>query len=118
MSVAMQRQFPQIQILRRKSQRGSAGHCFPIREELQKETRQVSLGWTSDTVNVHVDALCKTLEMKARSFAAKIMDVSDVQVSEKDGLWSRSNTIKSNSNIVRERIWTLDSHFANKIVKV
>ena len=25
--------------------------------------------WNSDTVNVHVDALCKTLEMKARTFA-------------------------------------------------
>ena len=26
-------------------------------------------GWTSDTENVHVDALCKTFETKARSFA-------------------------------------------------
>ena len=25
-------------------------------KELEKETRQVSLGWTSDTVNVHIDA--------------------------------------------------------------
>ena len=31
-SVAMQRQFPQIQIMLRKSQRSSAGNCFPIRE--------------------------------------------------------------------------------------
>ena len=49
-SVAMQRQFPQIQTMHRKSWR-------------------MSLGWTSDTVNVHVDAVCKTLEMKVRSFA-------------------------------------------------
>ena len=26
-------------------------------KELEKETRQVDLGWTSDTVKVHVDAL-------------------------------------------------------------
>ena len=26
-------------------------------KELEKETRQVSLGWTSETVKVHVDAL-------------------------------------------------------------
>ena len=45
------------------------------------------------------------------------MDVRDVQVSDKDGYRFRSNTIKANSKIVKERIWTLDSHFANKIVK-
>ena len=44
LSVAVQRQFPQMQTLRRKSQRGSARHCFPIREELERETRQVSCG--------------------------------------------------------------------------
>ena len=54
--------------------------------------------------------------MKEYVPSQKIMDVSDVQVSEKDGFWSRSNTIKVNSKIVKERIWTLDSHFANKIV--
>ena len=44
------------------------------------------------------------------------MNVSDVQVSDKDGFKSRSNTIKANSKIVKERSWTLDSHFANKIM--
>ena len=44
------------------------------------------------------------------------MDVSDVQVSDKDGCESRNNTIKANNKIVKERIWTLDSHFATKIV--
>ena len=44
------------------------------------------------------------------------MDVSDVQVSDKDCFKSRSNTIKANNKIVKERIWTLDSHLANKIV--
>ena len=34
-SVAMQRQFLQIQTLRRKSQRGSAGHSFPNCEGLE-----------------------------------------------------------------------------------
>ena len=43
------------------------------------------------------------------------MDVSDVQVSDKDGKRFRSNMIKANSKIVKERIWTLDSQFANKI---
>ena len=33
------------------------------------------------------------------------MDVSDVQVSHKDGYSSRSNTITANSKIVKERIW-------------
>ena len=46
----------------------------------------------------------------------KIMDVSDVQVSHKDGSRFRSNTIKASSKIGKERIWTLDSQFANKIV--
>ena len=41
------------------------------------------------------------------------MDVSDVQVSDKDGYKSRSNTIKANNKIVKERIWTLNP---NKIV--
>ena len=50
----MQEQDHQIQTLHRKS---------------DKETLQVDLSWTSDTVNVHVDALCETLEMKARRFA-------------------------------------------------
>ena len=43
------------------------------------------------------------------------MDVSDVQVSDKDGYTSRSNAVKANSKIVKERIWTLDSRFASKI---
>ena len=44
------------------------------------------------------------------------MDVSEVQVSDTHGNKSRSNTIKANSKIVQERIWTLDSQFANEIV--
>ena len=42
----------------------------------------MSLGWTSDTVNAHVDALGKTLEMKAHS--EKFMNVSDMQVPDED----------------------------------
>ena len=44
------------------------------------------------------------------------MDISDVQVSDKDGYKSRSNRVKACSKIVRERIWKLDSRFASKIV--
>ena len=44
------------------------------------------------------------------------MDVRDVQVSDNDGYKSRSNTISANSKIVKERIWTLDSSFASKVV--
>ena len=43
------------------------------------------------------------------------MDVSHVQLFDKDGYKSRSNTIKANSKIVKQRIWTLDSRFASKI---
>ena len=32
-----------------------------------------------------------------------------MQVSDRDGYTSRSNAIKANSKIVKERIWTLDS---------
>ena len=44
------------------------------------------------------------------------MDKSDVQVSDKDGYKSRSNTVKASSKIVKERIWKLDSRFASRIV--
>ena len=47
------------------------------------------------------------------------MNVGDMQVLDEDDRHddqSRSKTIKANSKIVKERIWTLDSHFANKIV--
>ena len=54
----------------------------------------MDLGWTSDTENVHDDILCETLETKVRSF------------SEDQGL----------GQIVKERLWTLDFHFASKIV--
>ena len=67
----------------------------------------MSLGWTSDTVNVHDDVLCKTPDMKAHS--EKFMDVSDVQVPNEDDRHaerSRSKTIPANSKIVTERIWT------------
>ena len=43
------------------------------------------------------------------------MNVIDVHVSDKDGHKSRSNTIKANSKIVKERIWTLDFRFTSKI---
>ena len=33
------------------------------------------------------------------------MDVSDMQVSDDDGCSTRSNTIKGNNKIVKERIW-------------
>ena len=42
----------------------------------------MSLGWTSDTVNVHDDVLCKTLEKKAHS--EKFTDERDVQVRDED----------------------------------
>jgi hypothetical protein len=74
-------------------------------QDLEKETQQqVNLGWTSDTVNVHVDALWEALNMKARS-PEKFMDVSDVIVSDADGYLSRSMTIKANNKIMKERIW-------------
>ena len=34
------------------------------------------------------------------------MDVSDVKAIDEDGFLSRNNTIKANSKIVKERIWT------------
>ena len=56
MYVAMQRQVLQIQTVHRKSWEG-------------RDPTNGFWVWTSDTMNVHVDALWKTLEMKARSFA-------------------------------------------------
>ena len=44
------------------------------------------------------------------------MDISDGQVSDKHGFKSRSNTVKASRNIVKVRIWKLDSGFASKIV--
>ena len=44
------------------------------------------------------------------------MDISDVQVSDKDGCESRSNTVKASSKTVKEPIWKLGSCFASKIV--
>ena len=66
-------------------------------------------------MNVHIDVLRKTLEMKAHS--EKFMNVSDMQVPDEDGRHdeqSRSKTIKANSKIVKERIWTLVSRFASE----
>ena len=77
----------------------------------------MDLGWTSDTVNVHIDVLRETLEMKAHS--EKFMNVSDMQVQDEDHGHddkSRSKTIKANNKIVKERLWTLVSRFANKTV--
>ena len=56
------------------------------------------------TTTRHGDALCKTLEMKDYVHSEKFMDVSDMQVSDRDGCKSRSTTIKANSKIVKERI--------------
>ena len=75
----------------------------------------MDLGWSSDTVNVHVDIQCKTPEMKDHK--EKFMDVSDVQVSDKDGHLYPSMAIKAISKIVKERIWTIILQFANKIAK-
>ena len=77
----------------------------------------MNLGWTSGTVNVPVDVLCKTPETKAHS--EKSMNVCDVQVSGEDGYLSRNLTIRANLNddsqfakkIATERIWTLTSPF-------
>ena len=43
-------------------------------KELEKQTQQVDLGWTSDTVNVLIDVWSQTLDMKAHS--QKLRDVS------------------------------------------
>ena len=56
--------------------------------------QRVGLGWTSDIVNVHVDALWKALEMKARS-SKEFTDVSEVKASDQDGYLIRSVTIKA-----------------------
>ena len=49
-------------------------------QELEKEKQKlVNLGWSSDNVTVHVDALWEALTMKARS-PDKFMDLSDVKV--------------------------------------
>ena len=66
---------------------------------------------------LHVDVLRKTHEMNAHS--EKFMNVSDMQVPDEDDRHdeqSRNKTVKANSKIVKERIWTLVSCFANKIV--
>ena len=68
--------------------------------------RNQNPGWTSDTVNVHIDTLRNTLAMKAHS--EKFMNVSDMQVPDKDDRHdgpSRSKTIKANRKIVKDRIW-------------
>ena len=49
-------------------------------ENRSKSKQQlVNLGWNSDNVNVHVDALWKAVIVKARS-PQKFMDVSDLGV--------------------------------------
>ena len=74
-------------------------------QELEKEKQKlVNLGWSSDNVTVHVDALWEALTIEARS-PDKFMDVSDVKVSDDDGYFSRSMTINFNNKIVKERIW-------------
>ena len=75
----------------------------------------MDLDRTSDTVNVHIDVLRKTHEMKARS--EMFMNESDLQVQDDDehqDEQSRSKTIQPNSKIVKERIWTLVPRLASK----
>ena len=47
------------------------------------------------------------------------MDVSDVQVSDKDGYRFRSKTINANNKIVKGRIWiTVKLTLQNRVAKV
>ena len=44
------------------------------------------------------------------------MDISDGQVSDKDGYKSRSNTVKARSKIAKERIWK-EAEFASRVLQ-
>jgi hypothetical protein len=65
--------------------------------------RNVGLGWSSQTLDVNIDALWAALDVKARS-PEKFMDVTSVTVSDEDGFLLRSMTLRSNNKTVRERI--------------
>ena len=87
--------------IQRKSPPESA--CTQV--ESDKKTRQADPDRTSDTGNVHIDVLRKTLEMKAHS--EKFTNASDMEVPDEDDHHveqSRSKTIKANSKVVKERI--------------
>ena len=76
----------------------------------------MSLGWTSDTANVHSDALCETLETNEYVHSEKFMDVSDMQVSDKRWL-SVSQQYDQREQQRRGRANSNDeSRFASKIV--
>ena len=65
----------------------------------------MSLGWTSDAVNVNMCRLEK--DTRNESSLRKFMNVSDMQVPDEDDhndKQSRSNMIKANNKIVKERI--------------
>ena len=92
---------------------------FGYRAKSALNTRRRPNKWIwveSDIENVHMMTFSVRHLKRKLVHLQKIMGVSDVQVSDKDGFKCRSNTIKAKSKIVKERIWTLDSHFANKIV--
>ena len=59
----------------------------------------MSLGWTSDTAKVHVDALCKTLEMKEYVRSEEFIDVSDVQVSQEYDQSEQQNRERANLDV-------------------
>ena len=71
----------------------------------EKETRQSNLGWTSETVNVNT---CRSeKDTRNESSLRKFMNVSDMQVPDEDDHHDeqcRSNTIKANNKIVKERL--------------
>ena len=68
----------------------SESGCYLRRTGNLDSSGRVGLGWTSGTVNVHVDA------------------VRDVKVSDNGGFLSCSMTIKANHRIMKERTWILD----------
>ena len=86
-------------------QRKVSHNWSDAQKESDKETRQLDMSGTSDTLNVHLDVLRKTLEMRAHS--EKFMNVSDMQVPDEDDRHqeqSRSKTIKANSKTLKETI--------------
>ena len=81
----------------------------------EKETQQVDLSWTSDTVNVQFD-----VSERHGSSLRKLMDESDMQVPDEDDRHedpSRSKTIKANNKIVKERK-TLDCPFRQQTIRL
>ena len=62
-------------------------------EDSEKETEQVDLSWTSDTVNVNMQRLVKDMDMEAHS--EKLMDESDMQVLDEDDRFAAASTTRS-----------------------